>query len=147
MLTILAIALFILNVGTISALILGKPKHPPGQEGHGPKEVIIDRLKFDKAQVAQYQALIEKHKTQIEERETKLKSYKNELYQLLQSGNKSKEDLLIQLIGSIQMEIEQINFSHFEDIKTICKPEQLENFNAFTADLARLFNKKPPKKK
>lgn len=147
-LTILAIALFVLNVGTITALILGKPKHPPRQAGHGPKEIIIDRLKFDNTQIAQYQKLIEKHKKQIEEREAKIKAYKNELYQLLQSNNKSKEDSLVQLIGLTLMEIEQANFSHFEDIKSICKPEQLENYIELTNDLIKLFNNRlPPKKK
>jgi periplasmic protein CpxP/Spy len=146
-LTILSIALFVLNIGTITALILGKPKHPPRPAGHGPKEIIIDRLKFDNTQIAQYQQLIDIHKKQIEERETKIKAYKNELYQLLQSDNKSKEDSLVQLIGLTFMEIEQANFNHFEDLKLICKPGQLENYNKLTADLAKLFGRKLPPKK
>jgi periplasmic protein CpxP/Spy len=45
------------------------------------------------------------------------------------------------------MQIEAIHFQHFNDIKKLCKGEQIQAFNALTADLAMYFSKKPNKPK
>jgi len=51
---------------------------------------------------------------------------------------KSK-DSLITVINLNQKQIEETHFKHFEDIKKLCKPEQLDDFKEFSKELGRLF--------
>jgi hypothetical protein len=49
------------------------------------------------------------------------------------------KDSLENKLGELQRQIETVHYNHFTDIKKLCKPEQLENFNALTHDLAKFF--------
>ena len=43
----------------------------------------------------------------------------------------------------IQKEIEKTHFQHFLEIKALCRPEQIEDFNLLSEELARIFAKPP----
>jgi periplasmic protein CpxP/Spy len=140
-LTIAVIALMVLNLGLIVALILGSP---PMRRPHDkdPKEIIIEKLKLNKEQISQYEKLIEKHREQIKEKEEALMSAKNSLFLLLQAKDYNQRDSLVNQIGMIQAEIEQINFQHFADLKTLCDDKQLLLFDELTLELGKLFEPK-----
>lgn len=151
--TFTIIALLLINLGTLGYLFaLGsdhgpRPPHPP----HGrmdPKSVIIERLQLNKEQQVAYEALIQEHRSAIDEIETSSNTSKNQLYMLLNDSieNKAVKDSLIAAIAANQKVIEQIHFDHFKAIKKICKPEQLKNFEALTEELSALFSKprRPP---
>jgi periplasmic protein CpxP/Spy len=130
-------ALVLLNLGTIAFFFT--QKRPPHHVG--PRKVIVDRLHFDAAQIAEYEKLIERHQTSIKQKEQNISVAKSDLYVLLQGADFSKKDSLIARIGAFQMEIEAVHFDHFQEIKSICKPAQLGDFNALTSELARFFGK------
>lgn len=112
-----------------------------------PREIIIERLHFDATQISQYDALIKNHRESITEKERALMDLKNNLYATLKSEeNKTLTDSLINGISSVQNQIEHIHYSHFIDIKKICKAEQLNNFNELANELSRLFSPPPPPK-
>jgi len=152
LLTFGIIALFILNLGTLGFLLLSGPKghHPP--PGHGPegrtkpREIIIEQLHFDATQIKEYDQLIQWHRSHISEMEEKIRDSKNELYLLLNENpvNEKIKDSLIADLASFQKEIESIHFKHFQDIKKLCKKEQLDDFTKLTSTLSRLFSKPPP---
>lgn len=149
LLTIAVIALFLINVITLSFFIFKAPKErgernemPPMRS---PKNIVINKLHFDKEQVANYEELIEQHLKLISEIDNKTIVLKNKLYQELSNlDNKVVIDSLFLQIATNQTAIEKIHFNHFLDIKKLCKPEQIEDYNALTNELAEIFGKKLP---
>jgi len=153
LLSIAVLGLLLLNFGTLAFLFLNKPPHPPmgpGPGEEGPKRIIIERLGFDKEQVAQYEQLIDEHRKTIRELDGQIRETKNNLYATLSSASQSNKDSLQTRLGEIQKQIETTHYSHFADIKKLCRPDQLKKFDELTRDLARFFapgrNHPPPPK-
>ncbi len=108
--------------------------------GDGPKRIIIEKLKFDQKQIDEYDLLIDWHRTNIAECEQQMMDFKNQLYSGLQEGKaNSVNDSLITEIGKVQQKIEHVNYKHFQDIKNLCKPEQLKLFDKLSVEIAKLF--------
>ncbi len=117
-------------------LFMGK-----GHQRHKPREIIIERLKFDENQIAQYDKIIQQHQKQIMEKEETIGKLKKILYlHLINTENKATTDSLAKEIGKIQEEIEHIHYSHFEHIRELCDINQLEKFNDIVNELAGLFS-------
>lgn len=159
LLTIVALGLLVVNLGLVGFLLLRKPPHQPlGGGVHagkhaGPRDIIIERLNFDSTQITAYDDLIREHRIGIRNAEREMREYKSELYQLLAHENQAetsaeKFDSLICVIGDVQKRIEKINYEHFADIKTLCRPDQLPRFAELTSEIAVLFShRRHPKEK
>lgn len=151
LLTLGIIALLLLNLGTLCFLFVSGPKGQHSPPGHGrdgrpkPREIIIGKLHFDAAQIKEYDQLIKWHRSRITETEDKIRDSKNELYLQLNENpvNEKTKDSLINALSLYQKEIELVHFKHFQDIKMLCKKEQIEDFTALTEELSRLFSKPP----
>ena len=105
-----------------------------------PKEIIIERLQFDKNQIIQYENLVQKHHKLVLENEEQINKLKNNLYQQLNNPNESlKVDSIAQNIAELEKRAELINYKHFQDIKKICKHKQLPLFENLVKDLGQLF--------
>lgn len=144
LLTIVIIALLLVNIATLGYLFAGK-NHRPGEKREGPKKLIIEKLHFNDQQQEQYDLLIQWHRGQINKLDDQIHQAKNKLYLQLQkstSDTKAK-DSIIDAITGYQKQIEITHFKHFEDIKKLCKPEQLNDYNNLTEELANLFPRKP----
>jgi len=116
----------------------------PQRRREEPKKFIIEKLHFDATQVSEYEKLIKWHRENIDASDEKIKVLKEELYASLQSENQSTvADSLIQEIGKEKLHIEQVHYQHFSDIKNLCKPEQLSDFNSLSTELAKLFAPHP----
>lgn len=132
------------NVVLIVFLILGKPHHGPHKS---PREVIIEKLRFDAGQIAEYDELIETHRITIGQYDHALASAKNALYQQLRKPEDiAIKDSLLRRITEIQRTIEETHFTHFLAIKKLCTPQQQQDFNALTEEFGKLFQPKKPKK-
>lgn len=147
LLTVVVIALLLLNLGTLGFLILA-PK--PGMAIHGhhpePKEIIIRKLQFDRDQIEKYENLIVWHRSNIDKIEKGIYGAKNNLYlQLLKTDPDNKTtDSLINKIADYQKQVEMTHFTHFMDIKKICHPDQIKDYEKLTEELSNIFSK-PPK--
>lgn len=135
--------LVVVNVFLVSWLAFKKPKRP---EGEGPKALIIEKLRFDEKQIREYEELIEQHRREIRTHELLLNQAKKHLYQQLSSQTRHI-DTLYNAIANEHSKIELIHFHHFEDIKRLCRPEQLPHFDALSKELTVLFSPKHPSKK
>lgn len=152
LLTFAVIALLLLNLGTLSFLFLTNPNgnHPHGDSNFKgraePKEIIIEKLNFDSKQKSEYEKLIQVHRKEISSIEDEIRKTKEELYLQLHENttNNTTKDSLINALATYQKQIEITHFKHFQDIKKLCKKEQLDDFNALTEELSRLFSKSPP---
>lgn len=144
LLTISVFGLLLLNLATLAFLFLNGPKGhrppPPGNQPR-PKEVIIDQLHFDEAQQKEYGKIIHWHQGEIRKLDNNIRQTKNDLYALLSQSNVSikSKDSLIALLNGYQKQIEETHFKHFDDIKKLCHPDQIEDFNALTEELGRIF--------
>ena len=138
-LTISVFVLLILNLGTITFLLTRRPPRPFNNEHEGPKRIIIERLGLDKNQIARYEVLIKNHQEVIGELQNEIKEKKNELYDTLINSDTSKVPVLEKEISYLQLEIEKTHYHHFQDIKTLCYPNQIKKFNDLAVDLAKLF--------
>ncbi|MCC7246795.1 MAG: periplasmic heavy metal sensor [Saprospiraceae bacterium] len=144
-LTWAVIALGLLNIALIAGFLLRK--HPPRPD-EGPRERIIKRLQFDESQAKAYNDLINGHRQAIRQKDDEIAAARQELYALLATNDTSARDSLIARVSALQAQVENIHFNHFNDIKQLCKPDQIANFNALAGELETLFGKnKHPEKK
>ncbi len=118
----------------------------PNPKGEGPKAYIIEKLHFDVQQAKSYERTIQQHRKAIHENEQEMNRLRNALYrQLASPEDSSKKASMLSLIAIQQEKAERINYNHFLEIKQICKPEQMKDFNEFTQEIAQLFS--PHKRK
>ncbi len=154
LLSLAVFGLLLINIGILMFLFLRKPIHPAGDRPmkgeEGPKNIIIERLNFDKEQVAQYEKLIHLHQQSVKELNGQIRDTKNQLYSTLASNAVINKDSLENKLGDLQKQIEAVHYNHFEEIKKLCKPRQLEKYNSLTLELAKFFapgrnSQQPPK--
>lgn len=113
------------------------------QSKGGPKNIIIEKLHFDKEQIKYYETYIQQHRKAINENETIMNRLRSNLYEELKySDSSTKIDSLITAIGKQQTVAEHINFNHFLEIKKICKPNQTREFDSLTKEISNLFSPK-----
>jgi periplasmic protein CpxP/Spy len=139
-LTVAVVALALLNIGLLFFFTRG---HMPPPRREQPRAIIIKRLHFDEAQVANYEQLIQQHRAAIKPREEAMRQLRAQLYSLLNAPSAPLQDSLQQRIGQLQIEIEATHFKHFLDIKNLCKPDQMADFEALSKELEAFFG--PPK--
>ena len=146
LLIISVIILTLLNVGLIAVLMLGHS--PQLHHKKGPKNIIIEKLHFDETQISKYEVLIKAHRASIKIKEDEMRAAKSALFSLLKNENQEEKNERIAQITIIQKDIEEIHFNHFSDIKELCKPNQVKDFNILTNELAKIFAPhKQPKRK
>ena len=149
-----AIGLLLINLCMVLFLFLGRPPH--AQEGRrpfekGPKNKIIDMLHFDKEQVEKYENLITQHRTSVRLLEEGIREAKSNLYLTLNENESGAKDSLVNQLGDLQMQIENVHYNHFLEIKRLCKPDQQAYFTELTGNLVDFFHPEkqghtPPKK-
>jgi hypothetical protein len=139
-----AVVILVLLNGAMLSMLWKRPA-PPHLKG--PRNIIIERLHFDKEQVAAYDKLVEKHRADIRQKDSEMAAARQAIYHQLQEDDFSEKDSLLAQVGRLQMEVEEIHLAHFQDIKGLCREEQVEDFRKLSTDLGRLFGKpKQPKK-
>jgi Spy/CpxP family protein refolding chaperone len=140
--SIAIIVLIVLNICTLGFIFFNSSKnHRPPMDRMNPKDIIIKKLHLDESQQKDFTKLIEWHQSEIQKHDKEIVNAKKSLYGLLTNNEidlKSK-DSLITVINLNQKQIEETHFKHFEDIKKLCKPEQLDDFKEFSKELGRLF--------
>lgn len=124
----------------LGLFVLSKPIFKP----QGPRKIIIERLKLDNAQIETYDLYISQHRKAIRQTEDQIHQLKNELYKTLNTNSDTlQRNILIAKLGALQMNIEKIHIRHFEEIRDLCKPEQKDNFENLTSEIATLFARGP----
>ena len=137
LLSIISSCLFAVNVFWIWFFISHRPPHRINKE---PKTVIIEKLQFNEEQKKAYEKLIAVHRETIQTEDLKLLVLKNQLYLTLRESTTHRvADSLSTEIGIGQSKITNINYKHFQDLHTLCNPEQQILFYELCKDIAELF--------
>jgi periplasmic protein CpxP/Spy len=137
---LLIAALLLINLGMVAFLF-----SRPAPHSHDPRSIVIERLQFDEAQIKEYDKFIQQHRQDVRANEKQMGQLRAAFYANLNAAAPHVTDSLALEIGRRQSELELINYHHFEAIKTLCTPEQLTHFEAFSEELSRLFTKNPKK--
>jgi periplasmic protein CpxP/Spy len=144
LLTIAVIGLLVVNIAVVVFLVTRRPgmdlkKNGPAKQ-EGPKQIVIDKLHFDQAQTAAYERLITEHRMAIRGLKDSISNAKQRLYESLKSDDFILKDSLINVLSVLQKRIESVHYEHFIEIKKLCKPPQIDAFNALTNELAFYFS-------
>jgi periplasmic protein CpxP/Spy len=144
LLSIAVIGLLAINIAIVGFLLLRKPpmqpqEMPQAEQKGGPKQIIINKLHFSKEQVVAYEAIIVEHREAVKGLKDSINDTKNNLYQSLKTETFVGKDSLIDLLSNLQKRIESVHYEHFTQIKKLCKPEQMGDFNKLTNELAIYF--------
>jgi periplasmic protein CpxP/Spy len=152
LLNIAVIGLLLINVGTLTFIFLsnhgskGMGHHPPRHSEEGPKKVIIERLGFDEAQQNAYDVIIMEHREKRREFNQRNHHLHDNLFALLKTPelNVAVKDSLMTEIARNQKNMDELNFSHFQKIRSLCKEDQVKKFDALVDDLGDLFRSGGP---
>ena len=140
-LTWLVIFLALLN-GAVLFYFISKEYSPePGP----PDRIIIEALQFDDQQRAEFDRLKGDHHRKMVELNARFRLTMENYFLTLQTNSIGK-DSLEQIITEIEKERLSITYSHFQDVKKLCRNDQLEKLNAFLPELIRLIGTPRPKK-
>ncbi len=143
------LVVFLLLSNVLLGILAFQLAQNKGRMPGGPRQLIIEKLDFDKKQIEAYELLVEGHRGRVREKNNAILQKKQALYGQLSLAQDSLKQLLMEDIAQLQAQVEEIHYQHFLDIKRLCKPSQMEKFNSFTKEITRLFpgNKSgmPPK--
>ncbi|MDC1451019.1 hypothetical protein N8371_01195 [Vicingaceae bacterium] len=117
-----------------------------GKQAHSPKEIIIERLRLDEAQIKDYSELVLFHGEATRDLMKSIRTQRSSIYKLLTvTDSTAKVDSAINAIGGLQQELELINFDHFQDIKALCTAEQLKDFESLSNEFVKIFGERKGK--
>ncbi len=140
LLNLIIIGLLSLSLIVISIMFVGKPKD------QGPRDFIIESLHFDEQQLKQYDKIILFHRNKAKFTVDKIDALKRELFNTLSAKTTKNTDSLINLIGQKVVENEKLNYIHFKHLKSICRKDQLKDFENLSRSFPYLFEQRKLKK-
>lgn len=127
--------LLALNSVLLVLLVLKKPDNSanvvvnPRQAG-GPKDFLIHELNLDAAQTAKYSEMARQHHDKIQRIEADVRQLRDSMVSQLESASPDTAIIsrLAQKVGQDQVQLDQITFDHFRELRSICTPEQQARF-------------------
>jgi hypothetical protein len=152
LLSIAVFGLLFINLGSLAFIYFSAqgPMHmghrPPRHGEEGPKRIIIERLGLDEAQQTAYEEIIKEHREKRRELNQRNHLLHDHLYALLKTTelNLVLKDSLMAEIAVNQKNMDNLNFSHFQKIKSLCKEDQIKKYDALVDDLGDLFKSAGP---
>lgn len=134
-----------MNISTIGFMFFQRGHRPPPPVRMD--KLIPESLGFSDAQIQQFDEMRFAHHSKMvaldEENKQTLITY----LQLLREDavNTAQKDSLEKIVAGIQQQRAQITLEHFQQLKSICTPEQKEKFNRLIPDLIRVMVPSPNK--
>lgn len=149
-LSIVIVALLVVNAGTLVYLFLGQNKehkHPSHRGGRGtPADYIIEKLELDDKQQADFKVLQKEHRNKMHETHEKLEETRSKYFDELKTStvDTAASQKLQAEIGILMGQIHGNTFEHFTQVRQLCRPEQQELFDEFIEDILRALAPPPP---
>ena len=138
LLTYSVIVLFLLNLGTLAFLFMGKPHHPgPPPEG-GPAQFLIHELSLTADQQKQFEKLKDEHHSRMMQLQDSLHNLHEAYFKELSAVNTMAADSIQKIMTEKQSSIERITFDHFRKVRAICTPEQQRKFDSVIQEALRM---------
>jgi len=137
----LTIAVLLVMNGILLALFLMAPPHPHKRDVF---RFIVKKVQFDAAQEEQYAGLRDEHRTQMNLLRNKMDGMKDRYFKGVLHAE--EDTVALNEIAGIQKEIESVTLHHFKKVRTLCRPEQLPQFDAIILEAIGMMGPPPPPK-
>lgn len=138
--TALAI-LLVMNLGTLGFLLFHRAEDE-GCRNRNRKQsgrLLPETLRFDEGQEAAFIRLKNRHQEKVESLCITSDSLRRTLFLMLRNPRPDTlaASAIIDSISNLKATILMLNFNHFRDIRSICRPDQITDYNQFIEDLSR----------
>ena len=140
LLTLLVVVLVLLNLTTLATIWFRKsPQQLDADRREGPKNFIIQKLHFNEKQIEEFSALVDEHRTQMQELREQIAESKEQFYDQLKSDAPDTAMAYQQIASITQFEeqAERITFNHFKKVRAICSSEQKQEFDVVINEILR----------
>ena len=142
-LSIVIIALVVINAGTLAYLFLVQKdnhQHPPHKMGKGGViEYIFEKLQFDDEQQANFKELRKEHHHKMKSIHGQLEKTRNKYFDGLKTNtiDTAESRRLQNEVGKLLGQLHGATFEHFTQVRQLCRPEQQKLFDGFINDILR----------
>jgi periplasmic protein CpxP/Spy len=125
------IALLVLNSATLVFLWMQRPPRPASGnlQARDPGQVLSQQLGFSREQQLRFDTLRTAHHGQMVVYGDSLKRLKDSLFTLLLRRDSVNAASLFAAIGSVHQKVEQVTFDHFQQVRSLCTPEQRQKYD------------------
>lgn len=127
--------MIILNIILLIRILSPQGKH------EGPRNEVIERLKFTDEQIVAYDVLIKNHREEVKRLSNAIQVAKHNSINRLKESNIQPS---LEEIGQLHLKMEELHWNHFMEIKELCNDSQKQSFDQLVEDLARMFAPKRP---
>lgn len=138
-LLVLVAILLLTNIATLSIYWIKKPNREEGREG-GRKRMghfLVDQMKFDAAQEAAYWKLRDSVIAIQKPVMDSIRNAKKSFFDLLNQPDASDSMLVKRSneIAELQKKLDIVTFRHFQNVRAICRPDQLQKFDTVIKEI------------
>jgi protein CpxP len=142
-LLILVAILLLTNIATLSIYWFKKPDHEggPGRDGANREkrmgQFMVDQLKFDTTQEAAYWKLRDSMMTIQKPVMDSIRNAKKRFFDLLNQTETTDSTLITRSneIADLQKKLDLVTFRHFQNVRAICRPDQLQKFDTVIKEI------------
>jgi len=143
-LLVLVAILLLTNIATLSIYWFKKPDHDggPGRGEPGNRDkrfgqFMVDQMKFDTVQEAAYWKLRDSMMTIQKPVMDSMRSAKTRFFDLLNQPEASDSMLTARSneIAFLQKKLDSVTFRHFQKVRAICRPDQLQKFDTVIKEI------------
>ena len=126
-----AIVVILVLLNTIALVLMWNHHRKARKEqGLSPARYLIQKVGFDSIQQEKYMDLVQDHRKRTGKLKQQLAEAKDEYFALLGKSTADTSRVgALQKITSISSQLDEITFSHFEDVRKICTAEQQPKFD------------------
>ena len=144
---IVILVLLLINIATLT-FVWTTSQRPPSFQPRPPDvgEFLTQKLQLTEAQQKQFEALKQVHHEKVETLREKNKKLHNDFFDLLKQPNidTTTINMAADAIMINQKAIEMATFYHFEDVRSICTPNQQKMFDEVIKEALRMMSPPPP---
>lgn len=142
-LLVLVAILLLTNIATLSIYWFKKPNHEGGP-GHEPGnrekrmgQFMVDQMKFDATQEAAYWKLRDSMIATQRPVVDSMRDAKKNFFDLLNQSDATDSALITRSneIAGLQKRLDLATFRHFQNVRAICRPDQLQKFDTVIKEI------------
>lgn len=142
-LLVLVAILLLTNIATLSIYWIKKPGHDgdpgrdPGNREKRMGQFMVDQMKFDNTQEASYWKLRDSMIVIQKPVMDSIRSAKKRFFDLLNQPDATDSTLISHSneIADLQKKLDLATFRHFQNVRAICRPDQLQKFDTIIKEI------------
>ena len=138
------VVLIIVNVAVLTTIWLLHNRQRP--ERGTPADYLVKELSLNNDQQNKLHELAKEHHRQSQEIRGQIKDARHELFKLLQQPNVS-DSIKKAAADNVAKDLEQLDlltFNHFQQVRSICNPDQQKKFDEIIEDVLEMIASGPP---